>query len=445
MPPRTRSRPRLDILEGRDAPAVLTVTFSAATRTLTVLGTDTANQLTIAGDGFDPTAFTLTSTTDEFADGATVLRRSGVHHITLRLLGGDDDVTLTPGPPIRLVGGLTVNGGDGANRLVGRDLTVGKGLTIRNGTNTAGNDLTFLENLDVGGAVTVTNGDGDAVTYFARTRAGLSTVRGSVSITNGTGLDFNTLGDLNVGGNVTVRNGRADGNGDAGNTRLVSRGNLFRSAVRGGVSFSNLDGNGTQEVRDADVGGSVSLALGSGSFTTNLDGDVTRLPAHIHGSLSVTGSGANVLNIGAGDPFNGPGTGLIVRRNLTVTFGGGEDSIHVNRLQVGGAARLSLGAGTSTVAIDDSHFGGTFTLTTGAGPDTLNVDTRTGSGGETRFEKAFLARQGSGFNATVLGGTSDGNQAVVFLSTAVVHRGATGSLTKHQVNFPFGGEFEWIE
>jgi hypothetical protein len=75
----------------------------------------------------------------------------------------------------------------------------------------------------------------------------------------------------------------------------------------------------------------------------------------------------------------------------------------------------------------------------GAGADTLNLDTAAGSGRETTFEKAFLARLGNGFNSTTLGGGADNYQVVVFHSTAVIHHGTGLSvLADTKVYFPFG-------
>jgi len=319
---------------------------------------------------------------------------------------------------------------------------VGKGLTIKNGTNSAGSDATTLWNLNVGGALTIANGDGNTVTTVRRNAVGTSAVRGSVSVTNGTGSDFTNLEDTNVGGSVTVRNGHGSSVGSASTTQIFNRVNPFRSVVRGNVSFSDLDGDGVEGLWDVDVGGNVTLAHGSGTFNTYFDGVSSQLPALVHGNVTISGTGADLLNVGA----NNTHTGLIVGRNLTVASGAGDDSLTVNRLQVGGATQLSLGDGTNTVNIDDSLFAGTFTLTTGAGADALNLDTLAGTTAETAFEKAFLVRQGGGFNAVTLGGGTDNQQTVVFDSTAVIHHGSSAvSLTRFPaVYFPFGTSLQWI-
>ena len=65
-PRRPLARPRLEPLDPRDVPADLTVTFAAASHTLTIVGTDSANNLSVTGDPNDQTHFQLDSGTDTF-------------------------------------------------------------------------------------------------------------------------------------------------------------------------------------------------------------------------------------------------------------------------------------------------------------------------------------------------------------------------------------------
>jgi hypothetical protein len=67
---RHRCRPRLECLEGRDTPSNLTVSFSGLTHTLTVVGDNLNNNLTVAGVAGDNTKFVLTSTSDTFNHNA---------------------------------------------------------------------------------------------------------------------------------------------------------------------------------------------------------------------------------------------------------------------------------------------------------------------------------------------------------------------------------------
>lgn len=442
MRQRHHARLRLQQLEGRDTPGNLTVSFAAVTGTLTVTGDGAANQVTVSGDPADPTHFSLSSPTDTF-NGAPgpFATASGVKNLVFRMGAGNDAVGLANSPPIQLAGSLTVDGGDGANQVTAADLTVARGVTIRNGTNAAGTDIITLLNLNVGRGVTVANGEGDTSTEIKRTTAGLSTVRGSVSVTNGTGSDNTALIDLNVGGNVTVRNGKPNAGGITQSTYIFNDFNTIRSVVRGNVLFTHTSGAGFTGLWDVDVGGNVTLAVGSGSFTTSLDGYRTQVPVLIHGNLTITGSGANAVNLGQ----NLANVGVDVGRNLTVISGAGPDTVQAYRLRVGGATRIALGDGDTTTAIDDSVFAGTFTLTAGAGSDTLDIEPRTGTTGETLFHKAFLVRFGTGWSNTMMNGFDVG-QAVLFGATAVIHTGPDGGglgTSGSRVVLPFGLEVQF--
>ena len=439
---RTR-RPGLELLEGRDAPAVLTASYSPATHTLTVVGTDANNQLTIQGDAAESTRFILSSTTDTFVGGGTTfVSRSGVRNISIRMLAGDDTVILSNSPGIRVAGGLSIDGGDGANSVTATNLVVGKNLTIRNGTNAAGADSTTLTNLNVIGSLTVVNGDGNTVTQVRRSAAGASAVRGAVRITNGTGADYTYFADLNVGGNVTVRNGHADAGGGAGSTELYNSYNATaRSQVRGSVTFSYLDGAaGPDLVLDAEVGGNVAVSYGTGGGNLSFGAVATGVPALVHGSVSVTGQGANVVSTDAG------GGGLIVGKSLTVTGGAAPDSVNLYRATVTGTTTLKLGDGANSVAIDDSLFAGPFRLTTGGGADTVKLETAAGTGTGTTFGRAVTMSLGAGVDSLTLDGPNDANQALVFAGGVVVHHGAEGErpTTFGRESYPFGDTLYWL-
>src|SRR3954453_11909848 len=123
-----RRRPRLEPLEGRDIPGILTFTYAAATHTLTVVGTAADNQLGIdrSGNG----ELVLTSSTDGFRGPDTpvlsspVLFPSPVDNLTVRLLGGGDAVVIGANSPVEFFGNLVVAGGDGDNTLTATGLAL---------------------------------------------------------------------------------------------------------------------------------------------------------------------------------------------------------------------------------------------------------------------------------------------------------------------------------
>jgi len=176
----------VEALEGRAVPANLTVTYAAATHTLTVAGDNAANDLTVQGDISDPTHFVLTSAGTINNGPGTFATPSGVENMAIRLLAGDDRLTFAINPAVHLRGGLTIDGGDGSNTIYANYLTVGKGLAIRNGV---GYDMTLLSDPSVGGSLTIRNGDGGSWVNLDRGSQGVSTIGGSVRITNGTGSD----------------------------------------------------------------------------------------------------------------------------------------------------------------------------------------------------------------------------------------------------------------
>jgi hypothetical protein len=324
---------------------------------------------------------------------------------------------------------------------------VEKSFSITNGTNAAGSDRNDLVNLMVGGSLTINNGAGDTDTKIHRSSSDLSTVGGNLSITNGSGFDSNFINDMNVGGNFTINNGHGDTQGRAGNTLLF---NLppggSRSIVKGSFTLSYLDGDvvSPDSFTDMEVLGNATFNNGTGSATTSFDGNNIPLPDLIRGNLTVTGSGANTVTVGTAFHH----TGLVVGKNLTITTGAAADTLTFNKLEVGGATKLSLGNGNSSVTIDDSVFTGAFTLTTGAGIDVVKLDTTAGSSAPTLFERPVLIAQGAGNDQVVRAGGGDANQELIVLSTFVIHHGAgndtdTVGPAGHEV-FPFGTSILWV-
>jgi|SRR5262245_11806200 len=444
---RPHFRPTLEVLESRETPANFTVSFSALAHTLTITGDSLNNNLKITGVGGDATKFSLSSATDTFNSlPGPLVTPSGVKNISIKLLDGDDAVTFANTVPVKLQGNLSIQGGPGANNVTSMDLTVQKNFSITNGSNSTGSDANTLENLNVGGALTINNGSGNTNTSIHRSSAGLSFLVGNVSITNGVGQDFTEFYDMNFGGNVTVKNGNGSAGGTGGTTWIYNFYNTTaRSTIKGSVNVSYLDGNGGayDGIWDMNVLGNVTYNHGPGSFVTNLDGYQTTLPVQIQGNLTFLGTGANQITVGT--QYNH--TGLILGKNLTVTTGGAADTLTFNKLQVNGATKLSLGNGNNTVNIDDSLFLGTFTLTTGSGTDSVFLDHATGTTAPTVFYQSVLMTQGAGGDQVVRAGGTDANQQLIILGTFVVHHGtgagdSTTSTAGHEV-FPFLTSIVW--
>jgi hypothetical protein len=492
---RRRVHPRLELLEGRDIPGILTFTYAATTHSLTVVGDSANHQLSIDGPSGGG-ALVLSSTTDAFrgSDGmvqvSPMLFPSLVDNLTVKFLGGDDAVTIGANTPFRLAGSLTISGGDGNNRLTVNSLEINGNLTVANGagthstrmtyldiggslsvtnvagdsttaisltgrfhpfarsvtvTNGTGTDSTVLSNMNVAGSVVVRNGAGDSHTVINRDVPGHSLVGGSVTVTNGTGTAETEIADTSMIGNVTVQNGRGGATGNAGHIWVSNPGGPGRAVIGGNLSVTYLDGDVTavpDELMDVQVLGNVTFNHGRGNSETVIDGDLSALSAIVRGNLTFTGSGRSIIRHNS---F--PNTfGLIVGGDFRVTAGPGDDEVHLYRAEISGQTVLSLGDGKNIVSIDDSLFHGPVTITTGAGADTVSLDTIAGTTAPTTFERAVLIRLGAGNDTITVGGTSDAMQHLVVFAPFIIHHGTGADDFSHfgSEESPLGWGIEYV-
>jgi hypothetical protein len=449
---RTHSvRSRLDCLEHRDVPTSnLTVGFSAVTHTLTIVGDANADDVTVKGDAASQTHFTLTSSGNINGQPSPFSTPAGVKNLVFKLLGGNASITFDPTVPITVQGSVTFTGGTGVNSVTANQLTVGKNLSVTNAAHTTGIDKVWLFDFSAGGNVTVRNAGGNTDTLIERSSAGLSTIKGRVSVTNGTGADTFQLIDTNVDGSVTVNNGHGDASNNAGTVEIFNNFNSqFRSVIGGNLTVTYLDGNvaGSGCVADTVVLGNVTLNDGTGTFETLMDGRSTQQPVLILGNLTITGTGANTVDVGSNTAFFGNHSGLIVGKNFTLTSGGGTaETLAFRNFQVVGDTSLLLGDGGNTVTINDSYFGGRFTLVSGTGNDTFSLETTAGTSSATEFMKAVLVDLGTGndqANIVSNGSNSpDAGEQVVAWSTFEV-KSPGQAITPSHVLFPNGGEIHF--
>jgi len=432
-------RPHLERLESRENPSNLMVSY--ANHTLTVHG-ETANGLTVEGNVGDATQFTIASSGSDTFNGnpSPYSSPSGVQNITFDLTGGGENVDFDDAVrAIDLEGNLTINTGTGANTVEATDLTVTKNLAVTNGPNTATTSNIFT-NLNVGGNVTIHNGNGDAQNAIYRSSAGISTIGGNLSITNNAGQHINALIDTNVGGNVTINNGTADPTGSAGYTEIYNLYNTgFRSVIKGNLTISYTNGNGytNDALCDTEIGGNVTFNHGTGTFVTNFGGYVTTQPVAVGGNLTITGSGINNINVG----LLSLDTGMIVGKNFIVSIpqtGSGGETLTLNRLVVDGATNLNLLSGSNTVDIDQSQFVGTFTMTCDKGDGAFDVERASGDTLPTEFDKAVKVTLGGGSSSAAFASASATNE-IIFASTVVLKDLIVSQAYTDQIDFLFGG------
>jgi len=249
-----------------------------------------------------------------------------------------------------------------------------------------------------------------------------------------------------VDGNVTINNGHGNAAGMAGFVNIFNQFNTpFRSIIGGNLTVTYLDGNAAtfDGLWDTEVLGNVTLNHGSGTFATYMDGYNTRLPVLIHGSLAITGTGANSVAFGTADIF-GKGSGLVVGRNFTLTSGGGAaETLSFKNFEVGGITSIKLGNGGNTVTIDDSYFGGTFTLLSGAGADTVHLETTAGTTSATEFKKAVHVDLGGQvtdiMDFVAIGSETPDDDQVLFFWGPVTLGVWGGTIYGDNIYFPNGG------
>lgn len=302
----------------------------------------------------------------------------------LRIFGGDGDNTIVLGYGLNVHGHASIVNGTGLDRTFVLDrLTVDGNLTINNGSGGSeiGGDSTA--DIEVAGALAVTNGVGNNVVGMD---AAWALSAGRISIRHGAGTSATYLAPvtgLAVGGDVVVATG-------SGNDTVLVGSNAYPTRIAGNVLVGTGTGGGNTSVRGnplqvrgrigvtaagstlafiqqpfglAEVGGGVSVSLGSGGF------------AQLRG-LSMAG-------------------------NLRVT---GAAYLEVRRVAVAGSTVLTTGAGNDGVIVSDSAFTGPFALSTGAGNDEVMIQTEpSGQTAISRFDGSVSVATGAGDDTVRVG------------------------------------------
>jgi hypothetical protein len=421
----------IEALEQRIAPAVLIGTVG---HKLVIKGDNLGDTITIDGVVGHPGNFTVTA-------GSTVSHVTGITDMAIMLGNGSDSLNFSNSvQAVDITGSLTITSTGGGKTLSAYDLTVGKNLSITYANAPGVQQSNTLVDPTIGGSVTIHNGNSSGDNYFYRDAAGNSTIHGNVTIANGAGYNETTIEDINVGGNVTVTNGPAPTSGvHSGYAGYVEIYNYYNnsalSIIRGNVSVSYKTGVVDYDgIWDTEVLGNVTFNHGSGSTTTDFDGYVTTLPDIFRKDLTITGTGPAVVTVGT----QYQGTGLQLQGALKITSGG-NDYLNFEKLDVGGTTTLTDGKGTNTTTINDSVFVGAFKFADATGTDTISIDTGSGTTLPTVFEQAAAITMGKGGSGSVtFGGSSAGEVVDAYSTISVVLLGG-GATENFDVVFPFGG------
>ncbi len=352
----------------------------------------------------------------------------------------------TPAHQLKIGGDFSFQGGNGLHTFnATADLTdIGGHVSFTEGDHATGTNTFSLRGTDqlhVGKSLTVQQGGGT----FATSVAGgtLLQVGGAVSITNGdhpagtnTTVNFSSAITTKLAGAVTIHGGNGQHSIFLTGSENLSLGSL---TVTGGMDKDTVLLTGAK----TRVGGSANLDLGLGDADVTWNA-FTRLD--VAGDVHFSGSGASTglkINAGAGlikGSVSGDfGTstqailGLAGDAGLLQVAQGikflGVDTansfISLARIIACGATDLSTGVGSDNVYIDDSVFTGTVKAALGDGADQLRIERlNTTHAASTTFLKGVQFDLGGGDNDRLVLGDALPNQRVTFAGPANFDGGA---------------------
>jgi hypothetical protein len=380
-----RFYPQLEGLTDRITPAV-TASVAGGVLTVKAVGDAFDDKLTL---GFSPFAgrFTVTGTNgtavNTVANG--IFDAVDVKSMKFDLGDGDDSVQ---GNFVFLAGGISFQGGNGANTFSLVNSVIGGSVAVTNLTNATGTDTTVLFGCTINGNITVNSGLGSTTGGFTNLITLGSLKYTTASSTLIPGDDAITFTRLNAGGSVSLALAN-------GSNKLTSSINPF--GVGGSFTYNGGSGTDTIDIPfGATFGTSATFNLGDNTNSINVTGNAALF---VGTKLTVTaGAGNDSITLktsvesyvhGAASFKLGDGNNTFVSDFLRVgslglTTGIGDDTGTFDNLIVAGAATLNFGGGTNTVNLAStaassgaSNIGGALTLTTGGGADTIKIGTAT--------------------------------------------------------------------
>jgi len=443
-------------------------------------GTDAADQIRIGSvnvvNGAGKDRYDSTGTDFKVFGAMTINNGAGGSFLSFNTtsnltIGGDLKVTNTDGYDLLALGfggtaslkNVTISNGHGGSATIfDADTTISGNLNLTNGDgydllSLHGNAIDFI----VTGAVNVKNGHGGSTTSLDAT--GFVKIGGALNITNGDGQDDATFGQNSAVElqTVTIKNG----NGDS-STNFSSSNNVGNT-ITGNLSITNGDGKDTFEAAFGNtfkVTGAVTIKNGNGDTTTNL----TSLGlTEIGGTLSIVNGAGNDIFLakslfvdlhsvsianGNGDTtttFNGVWGGTITG-NFALTNGDGKDEFNADGQfwNVTGNVTIKHGSGDSTTKIDagsgtsfQNHIGGKLTVSGKVGYDSIQLERTqvtaatllsTGDDGDynsifindSEFDAAFSVIGGSGVTNISIEETSDNGFGTAFKGAVTIDAGS---------------------
>lgn len=449
-------------LEDRAVPA--TFSYSVALQKLTVTAGQ-GEQLTVSQLADLPTGY-ISVATGAGPVFASDTAKAPVRHLNV-VFTAVDSGNLTIGDGVVLGGNLSVAGAK-LNQFLTLAGKIGGNVTYAPGA-LAVDDVTVAGTARIGGNLTLALSAGDNIAHLG------GAVLGNLLVTGGGGADTVELisaAGMDVGGSATIQlgNGVNDVRGVGIGGTFVVGGNLtytggtdndhFRPdstgiSVRVGGDAKFLLGTGSAfdansaEFEGLSVGRSLSITAGAGgdliavtgrlevgtSVTANLGAGANSFTATTAGNLVGTGfnytglGGTDVVSLdnlavgrnltaalgeGTGQSFAGGPGGLEVYGTLTLSAGGGADTMTLTKAYVGWNLSVLTGAGDDTVNLDDLSVAGLTTLDLGLGADGLNVELNAAATGVTSFGSTVTIKGGDGVDTVRLSDDGDATTIVRF-------------------------------
>jgi hypothetical protein len=339
-------------------------------------------------------------------DGTTTLTSNGRSFNNVQIAGG---ASLATTGNMDMNGSLTVTDGSGETFDITDDtLNIGGNMTLTNlDTFTSANSTVIFD----GTTILTSNARSFNHVQIAGgsslTTADNMDINGALTVTNGAGETFNITDDtLNIGGDMTLTNLDTFTSANStvifdGTTTLTSNGRSFNNVqISGGASLvttGNMDINGSFTVTDGagetfnitddtvNVGGAMDLTnldtLTSSNSTVIFDGTTT---------LTSAGRSFYNLQIGAGGSLTAVGN-MDINGSFAVTNGAGE-SWDISYASVNVAGQFDLGnLDTFTVTGSTVVFDGTAAQSVSSNSLTYSTLTVTNNTGTVTFDEAWTA------------------------------------------------------
>lgn len=344
-------------------------------------------------------------------------------------IGGDFDFlsTTTAIHPVRIRGGLRVEGGIDSDDVSIQNTTISKDAALHLGD--GDNDVTISGITRIAGQLEESGGIGPDKVLLGRSFGDVSDTRieGIASFNLGGGANdvlinkmtlsrglsvFTQDGDDDVTISNSIIGGEAVLNLAGGDNRVRIYTNfelefgIVTTTIRGVLTINTNDGDDQVTITSTELLRGANLSLGGGDNSTFIESTRSGGALNYGGGIGsddlqmfdTTIQGHATLALGAGDNDVTINSSTILQ-NFNVIGGADADDLFLETVTVGGITTLMTVAGDDLIQINDSIFQNRFNLKAGDGDDTVLVENLAGTATATAFvgQAQFLLGRGDDF------------------------------------------------